>query len=157
MKIENLTGVMLLVFLSIFSLQAGVIPGRWEKLDGQPSGTRMLVDLNSGERMDCVLKSSGPLGLTLTDQTGAERIFPKSEIRKIVSASRVVRDNVLKGTLIGAIAGGLAALPLAAIIVNETGQKKATLAVLGYAGIGAGIGGAVDWVIKEREVLYRTP
>ncbi len=157
MKVKNLIGVLVLLVLSVISLQAGVIPGRWEKLDGQPSATRMLVTLNSGERMDCALKSSGALDLTVTDQTGTERILPKSEVRKIVSVSRVVRDNVLKGTLIGALVGGLAVLPLAAIITNETGQREATLAVLGYAGIGAGIGAAVDWVIKEREVLYRTP
>ncbi len=155
MKVKNLIGVMVLVLLSLVSLQAGVIPGRWEKLDGQPSGTRMLVTLNSGERMDCALSSSGALDLTVTDQTGTERVLPKSEVRKIVSATREVRDNVMKGTLIGAIVGGLAVLPFAAIIENETGQRDAMMTVVGYAGIGAGIGAAVDWAIKEKEVLYR--
>ena len=151
MKVKNLIGVMVLVLLSLVSLQAGVIPGRWEKLDGQPSGTRMLVTLNSGERMDCALSSSGALDLTVTDQTGTERVLPKSEVRKIVSATREVRDNVMKGTLIGAIVGGLAVLPFAAIIENETGQRDAMMTVVGYAGIGAGIGAAVDWAIdRER-------
>jgi len=154
MKVKNLIGVMV---LSMILLQAVVIPGRWEKLDGQPPGTRMLVTLNSGARVDCALKSSGPLDLTLTDQTGAERILPKSEIRKIVSVGRVVRDNVLKGTFIGAAIGALTVLPIATIIKNETGQREATLAVPGYAGIGAGIGAAADWVMKEREVLFRAP
>ena len=155
MKIENLVGVIVFVFVSVFSLEAGVIPGRWEKLDSQPSGTLILVTLRSGERMDSALKSSGPLDLTLTDQTGAERILPKSEVRKIVSAKRIVRDRVIRGSLIRAAIGGLAVLPLAAIIENETGRRDATLAVLGYAGIGAGVGAAIDWVIKEREVFYR--
>ncbi len=155
MKIENLVGVIVFVFVSVFSLEAGVIPGRWEKLDSQPSGTPILVTLRSGERMNGALKSSGPLDLTLTDQTGAERILPKSEVRKIVSAKRIVRDRVIRGSLIGAAIGGLAVLPLAAIIENETGRRDATLAVLGYAGIGAGVGAAIDWVIKEREVFYR--
>ncbi len=87
MKVKNLIGVMVLVLLSLVSLQAGVIPGRWEKLDGQPSGTRMLVTLNSGERMDCALSSSGALDLTVTDQTGTERVLPKSEVRKGVYRS----------------------------------------------------------------------
>ena len=156
MKVANLIGVMLLVFLSVNSLQAGVIPGRWEKLDDQPSGTRMLVTLNSGERMDCTLKSSGPSDLTITDQAGAERILPKSGVREIVSSQRIVRDSVIRGSLIGAAIGALAVLPLAAIIENETGRRDATLAVLGYAGIGAGVGAAVDWVVKEREILYRS-
>lgn len=38
------------------SFQASLIPGRWEKLDSQPSNTRMLIKLNSGGDMECSLQ-----------------------------------------------------------------------------------------------------
>lgn len=77
-------------------------------------------------------------------------MLPNSENNKIVTAERMVRDWALRGSLIGAGASA------AAIIHNETGGAEATAAVVSFAGIGATIGGIIDWIVKEREVLYRS-
>ena len=157
MKAQNLPNVPLFLLLSISSLQAGVVPGRWEKLDSQGSGTQLIIILDSGDRMGCNFKSSSSGDLTVIDQTGIERILPKSGVRKIVSARRRVNDRVIRGGLIGAAVGALAILPFAVIFRDGGGGKEVALDVLPFAGIGAGVGTALDLAIKEREVLYTAP
>ena len=157
MKARNLFSVTTFLLLSISSLQAGVVPGRWEKLDSQGSGTQLSITFNSGDRMGCDFKSSSSSDLTVRDPTGIERILPKSGVRKIVSARRRVNDRVIRGGLIGAAVGALAILPLAVILRDGGGGKEVVFDVLPFAGIGAGVGTALDLAIKEREVLYTAP
>ena len=157
MKARNLLSVTTSLLLSISLLQAGVVPGRWEKLDSQASGTQLIITLNSGDRIGCDFKSSSPSDLTFTDQGGIQRILPKSGVRKIVSARRRVNDSAIRGGLIGAAIGALAILPLAVLLRDGGGGKEVALDVLPFAGIGAGVGTALDLAIKEREVLYAAP
>ena len=100
MKTQSFISVITLVVLLITSLQAGVVPGRWEKLDSQPPGKQIIVTLKIGDRMECTFKSSGPDDLTVTDPSGTERKVPKSEVQTIVSAEKT-GDSLLNGLLIG--------------------------------------------------------
>ena len=116
MKTRGLISVLSLLLLVTTSLQAGVVPGRWEKLDAQPVGTRILVTLDGGDRLECDFKGSGTDAVTVIDQSGVERTLPKSAIRKILSARRRVNDSVIRGGLIGAAVAVLAILPFAVIL-----------------------------------------
>ena len=78
-KMKTLSLTTLVVLLTT-SLDAGVIPGRWEKLDSQPKATQIIVALKSGDRMECGFRSSGPDHLTVIDQSGNQRSVPKSEV-----------------------------------------------------------------------------
>ena len=59
MTARSSLSVVILVVLVTTSLQAGVVPGRWEKLDAQPVGTSIIVTLEGGDHMECDLKGSG--------------------------------------------------------------------------------------------------
>ncbi len=96
--------VMAVVVLVTTSLHAGVIPGRWEKLDNQPPGKQIIVTLESGDRMECGLRSSGPEDLTVIDESGKELSVPKSEVQKIVSAEKI-KDGLGNGVAMGAGVG----------------------------------------------------
>ena len=157
MKTQSFTGVITLLLLVTTSLQAGVIPGRWEKLDAQPVGTPIIVTLEGGDRMKCDFKSSGADAVTVTDESGVERKLPKSAIDKILSADKKVVDNVLDGTLIFA---GVLAAPTAILgrsIIGEESREAYVNTVLMMAAIGAGIGAGIDLAYKSHEVLYKAP
>ena len=49
----------LFILISSGLLNAQVVPGRWEKLDSQPTGKQIIVNLKAGDRLECALKESG--------------------------------------------------------------------------------------------------
>ena len=138
MKAPNLLSVAIFLLLSISWLQAGVVPGRWEKLESQTSGTQLIITLTSGDRMGCTFKSSSPSNLPVMDQNRIARMLPKSGVRKIVSTWSRVNDSVTRGGLIGAAVGALSILPFVVIFRDGGGGKEVALDVLPFAAIGAG-------------------
>ena len=159
MKTQSFVSVITLLLLLTTFLQAGVIPGRWEKLDSQPPGKEIIVTLNSGDRMEYTFKSSGPDDLTVTDPSGTERKVPKSEVQTIDSVEKT-GDSLLNGTLIGAGVGGAISLfPLIyTMIRSDTDVGAGTMAFVGATiGFGAGMGAGIDAVYRRPEVLYQAP
>ena len=160
MKSRSFISVITLLLLGTASLQAGVVPGRWEKLDSQPPGKEIIVTLKTGDRMECTFKSSGPDDLTVTDhQSGGERSIPKSEVRKIVSRDKYA-DPAWDGALYGAGVGAAAGL----VSRWRRGEPSTFGVGLTYLGesllgalFGAGLGYIADKVHKEKEteVLYQ--
>ena len=142
------------------SPQAGVVPGRWEKIDRLPSGQQIIVTLNSLDRIEGKFKNSGPDSLTLTDPSGVEKKVAKSEVRKIVSGARV-KDSLNDGALIGMGVGLGVALALLAAAASGDDSEVLTSAKWGapLLGIGAGLGVgiAIDASQKRAEVLYQSP
>ena len=154
MKTRSFVSVITLLLLLTTFLQAGVIPGRWEKLDSQPPGKEIIVTLKIGDRMECDFKSSGPDDLTVTDSSGRERKIVKSEVHKIERTGH--NDSLGDGTLIGAGSGSLIGLIPSLICFSGGDPRCFVYTVLG-AGAGAGLGAGIDALYRGHEVLYQAP
>ena len=157
MKTQSFVSVITLLLVLTTSLQAGVIPGRWEKLDSQPPGKEIIVTLNSGDRMEYTFKSSGPDDLTVTDPSGIERRVPKSEVQTIVSAEKTA-DSLLNGLLIG-LGIGAASGTLAIGCTDDpecVANVRIVLVPVGAA-IGALTGALIDRSISKSQLIYQRP
>ena len=89
---------------------------------------------------------------------GADRDFPRSELRQIARRGDSVRNGAMIGMgifgawgLVGVLnsSGGYS-------FTDEFGPGAAAVMVGAMAGIGAGIGALVDYAIKGKTVVYRT-
>jgi len=145
-----------LVFLlavSVTAVQAGVVPGRWEKVLAEKQGTEMIITLASGDQIRGAYQELGDQELLVTVE-GASRALPKSGITKITTAER--RTGPLwNGPVIGAaVGGGLAGIVAAGL--HDTGGGAAAGIALS-ALIGAGIGLGIDAAYQTRITLYKAP
>lgn len=155
-----------LFLLFMGSAMAGVIPGRWEKVDRLPPGAAIVVETSTQGIMAAVFESSDEIGLTLRVQDHSLMI-PKSEILK-VSMAEASRKSGGKGALKGAVIGGASVALLGALAASsddcrrdfgpcfDPGKVAAMGAALGGGG-GALIGFAIAKSRKSAEVLYRAP
>ena len=148
-------------------LQAGVIPGRWEKVDAQTPGTGLTVIMKSGDRFDCAFKEL-QMDTLVVETSSGERRIPKVDIQRLETSELVsdpVKDGTLKGVVIGAVVVGVFGGLVGAAdrsIWGGTGDQIQGALVVGAigAGIGAGAGAAigftVDYAVKHKrpEVLY---
>jgi hypothetical protein len=152
----------LLVFPRMASAQ--VVPGRWEKVDGLPRGSAIIVTLTSGFRAEYAFAESTPELLVLTNDDAIEVRVAKPDVRTV---ARQRQDRLRNGVLTGAGVGfGAAFLSLAAFNAKQTASgpiwdREAigyyTAAGLVGAGIGALVGALIDARRKELEVLYSRP
>lgn len=157
-----------LVFAVLFSgsLGAGVVPGRWEKVDALDEGTPMLVLLHSGERLRVTLVRSDADSLMLLTEDGIPLLLPKPQVKRITGVE-AIRDRLHDGTLIGLAAGFAAGfVGLAAYNAHVTaGGPIWDGEALGYyagagllgAGIGALAGAVIDASARSPEEYYRSP
>ena len=145
--------ICILVISNCLLLQAGVIPGRWEKVDSQTPSTGLMVILKSGERINCFFKSSDPESLTVVDPVAGERRIPKFDIAR-VEGTRIGPDSNTNGTLIGMVPG----LLLGIVGGAGGGDGNVAASAIALGGIGALIGYVIDYVIDDNvqrpEVLY---
>ena len=152
MKTRSFVSVITLLLLLTTFLQAGVIPGRWEKLDSQPPGKEIIVTLNSGDRMEYTFKSSGPDDLTVTDPSGIERRVPKSEVQTIVSAEKT-GDSLLNGLLIGLGIGAASGALVTRISCGPSGYDPECATLAGVVFVTAGsVSGAVTGALIDRSI-----
>ena len=91
MKMPSFISAITLFVLLSTCLQAGVIPGRWEKVDALQPGKEIIVTLKAGDRIESTFTGLGSEELILT-----ELKVPRSEVRKIVR-----REKYDDGILIG--------------------------------------------------------
>ena len=158
MKAKVLRAFVALTILATATLEAGVIPGRWEKVDGLQEGTRIVVEIKSGDRLEGAFKGSSPQELTVTDPAGSDRQVPKTAVAKIVTAEKV-KDGLTNGMLIGMGVGtgvAVGAVALATGGVSEECIVCGLAICAGFAG-GWGIGAAIDAIHQGPEVLYQAP
>ncbi|RPI28637.1 MAG: hypothetical protein EHM61_04360 [Acidobacteria bacterium] len=133
--------------------RAGVVPGRWEKVQAEKPGTEMIITLSSGEEFEAVFKELTADSFVMT-LGGSERALPKSGVRKVTTAER--RTGPLwNGPVIGAAVGALIAIIGAN--VDDVSGDDAWIAIPIVAGIGAGIGLGVDAAFQTRITLYKAP
>ena len=148
-----------ILFVLTTSLQAQVIPGRWEKLDSQPVGKQIIVTLKAGDRMECAFKESGADDLTVITSTGSELTIAKSEVREIESQERI-KDSLNNGALIGMGIGLGVVVALLAVAASGEGEVLASAkwgVPLLDIGAGLGVGMAIDASQQRTEVLYQAP
>ena len=147
----------ILVFLAT-SLHAGVIPGRWEKVAAEKPGSRFLVTLTTGDRMECAFVRLTERSLIVSTPNGVEREYSKANVERITTVDKR-QDSLANGAAIGAMSAGIPAgiIALAAAGACKSCKEEAALGFALWTGIGAGIGLAVDASIKDYATLYEAP
>ncbi len=148
----------LFILISSGLLNAAVVPGRWEKVDGLQEGTRIVVEMKSGDRLEGAFKGSSPQDLTVTDPAGSDRQVPKTAVAKIMTAEKV-KDGLSNGMLIGMGVGTGVAVGAVALAVGGFSEECVAcgLAILaGFAG-GWAMGAVIDAIHYGPEVLYQAP
>lgn len=135
--------------------RAGVIPGSWERVEALSSGSRLVVTLKSGNRVDGAFKALQPGELVLIDRAGKEIGLARSDIGIIADM-----DTVTNGTLVGAGIGAAGALAILAILGAGDGYVLPSAkwgAPLLLSGVGSLVGILVDRAHKGREIIYLAP
>ncbi|MEJ2246953.1 MAG: hypothetical protein P8Y80_12885 [Acidobacteriota bacterium] len=140
------------------SVQAMVIPGRWEKVAAEKPGSKIIVTLMTGDRVECSFGRLSADSLILSTPDGEEREYSKANVARITTADKRT-DSLNNGFLIGS---AIAGIPSGLIAISCLAAKTCTGSQVGvalpiYVGIGAGIGLAVDASIKDYEILYEAP
>ena len=140
----------------LWTLTAGPIPGRWEKVDNLPLGSEITVLLVTGEELHAAFLGSTPVSLSLRDDSGPnrERTIPKPAIELV---SRKHRGSPRRGALLGAGIGYGATFGTLVATGGHASDPVAPIAALwGFAGAGVGavLGVVAEATGKETEVLY---
>ncbi len=148
------------------SALAGVIPGRWDKVDRLETGTPIVIVLKSGETLEARFSATKPDSLVFKAIDGTERQVPKAEVEKVTRAEKT-RDSLTNGLLIGSAVGfavGFGGLAIFNAHETASGPIWDGEAVSYYAGagllgglIGALAGMGIDSAVKTQEELYRAP
>jgi hypothetical protein len=165
MKIKAAAVLMLITMLP-GSIEAGAVPGRWEKVEALDAGSRVIIFLQQGDRLECSLQGITERSLLVETSEQSEKEIPKPTIKKITGA-QAIEDSKRNGTLLGAGIGfgvGFAGMVAWEKAVTASGYELAeenlSLAILGGGvGLAAGalIGRAFDGVTKSYELLYKAP
>ena len=158
MRVGRISSILAIGFLTIGSLKAAVVPGRWEKVENLQTGTQIVVELTSGDRLKGAFERVSPQELTIVDPDGSDRKLPKTAVSRIETAEKV-KDGLTNGMLIGMGVGtglGVAAALIATGGVSEECTACGLAIFAGFAG-GWGIGTAIDAMHRGPEVLYQAP
>jgi hypothetical protein len=158
MKIKKIIIVYAVLLMGSTSVQAMVIPGRWEKVAAEKPGSKIIVTLMTGDRVECCFGRLLADSLIISTPDGKEREYSKANVARITTADKRA-DNLTNGAAIGALSSGI---PSGLVAIACLAAKTCTGSQVGvvlpiYVGIGAGIGLAVDAAIKDYETLYEAP
>jgi hypothetical protein len=156
---------LIILMMMTVPLQAQVPLGRWEKMAGTPTGTRIQVELKAGDRLEGMYQSLGTDTLVILEERGQERTLAKSMVMSVRTAAKV-RDGLGNGALIGTLAGAAAGVIGMVAFANaktsgpvywgdEDGPGYLIGAALVGGGIGAATGAVIDASIRSRELLYQ--
>ena len=149
---------LILVCLISLPLQAGVIPGRWEKVSALQVASPITVELKDGERVKGHYEDLSATDVVLVTHF-SRAVIPKEDIETITTQPE---DPLSNGTLIGgAVGAGIMCVWTAAWYAKsyERANPLGFLMMAGIGfGIGAGLGAAGDAVEKPVPiVLYEAP
>ncbi len=139
-----------MLLLALTHVEAGVIPGRWEKVDALPQGARLAVIMKAGgEHIRGTFERSDNEVLVLTDEASTLRHIAKPSVKKVFDS--YVADTKWDGLLIGgAIGAGAGAAIGPAVWGGEeqlfTNADAAALSAM----FGALTGGLIGLVLDER-------
>jgi hypothetical protein len=156
-RIHQVISVLLCLVLGLNELHADVIPGRWEKVHSQAVGTKLTINLKTGEQIEAFFYTADSENIVVRDEQGEERKIRKIEIARVETAGAGSRRRAV---LIGAVAGGVPMAGLGALLgrgfegpASDMAKGAAILGALG-AGIGALVGYAMGRGRKDTETLY---
>ena len=140
------------------SIQAMVIPGRWEKVAAEKPGSNIIVTLITGDRVECTFTSLSNDSLIVSTPDGVEREYSKAHVARITTVDKR-HDSLANGAAIGALSAGIPTgiLAIAVVATEDAYGEEAGLLFAICTGIGTGIGLAVDASIKDYETLYEAP
>ena len=157
MKTGRLTNLIGWAILTTTSLDAAIVPGRWEKVEALEEGYAITVKLDSGERFKASYVGFTDEAIILKRDSGEELEVPKAAVVKVTSQSRDSNDGLRNGALIGAAVGGGFGLTLGLYYADRDEYGYVALVTALYAAIGMGVGVGVDAIVKGHEVLYQAP
>jgi hypothetical protein len=152
-----------LIAITTSWLNAGVVPGRWEKLEALETGSKIIVFLRPGDRLECTLQENTEEYLVVSTEEERDLKLPKDTIEKI-TGPRVIEDSTGNGTWIGAGIGF--GVGFASMVAWEKSKTASGYSLaeenLGWALLGGTIGAlggalvgrAIDAGTKSYEVLY---
>lgn len=102
---QKISIISILVVATTFWVSAGVVPGRWEKLDRLEPGSKIILTSKAGDRIRYTFKGSDPTSLTVRARGGRELIIPKTHVAKIVQQNSRSSKPAWIGAAIGAGTG----------------------------------------------------
>jgi hypothetical protein len=148
-----------LIAITTSWLNAGVVPGRWEKVEALEEGYPIVVMLQNRERIEAAYSGLTDESLLLVKNDGEELDLPKVGVIKVESRDKLRNDSVGDGALWGAIVGGgVTAVVLAAYSRHEdVGAGLAAYSIALSSGIGMGVGVGLDAMVKEPKIFYEAP
>ncbi len=153
----KMTAIVILVVLSITLTFADVIPGRWDKVANLAPGTRIIVEMESGDSIHGGFVSTTAESLAIDVETNNRTTVPKSGVARILQEKKGKRQTLL-GTAIGA-AGGVATGLAISSRFDETFFARQDLMALTCGGIGALTGALIGNSIggeDHQEVIFRS-
>jgi uncharacterized protein YcfJ len=139
------------------SAAAGVIPGRWEKVDSLREGEDIVVVMKSGERIEGDFQSADVDSITVKPIREKDRRIVKAEVTQ-VEREGVKQDGALDGAAIGAGAGAGLGILFASVVGEENSEYRHGAQVLGVilgAAVGFGVGYGVDSMRGKPVLLYQ--
>ncbi len=151
----------LLTAVLITSLQAGVVPGRWDKVDNLALPVDVIVMLKEGERVEGSLTNRTVESLLIQTSSAYSQTVQRGMVRRVMKAERVP-DSTRNGTFIGSGVGfgiGFGTTVALERSVTASGfrlaEENLSLAILGGL-IGAGAGAVTGWAIDHYEPSHET-
>jgi hypothetical protein len=155
MGIRSFTILIGLALSTTTSLDAAIVPGRWEKVEALEKGYPVTVKLDSGERFKASYVGFTDEAILLKRDSGEELEVPKAAVGKITSQSRDRNDGLRNGAIIGALAGGAVGLIVPQFTEGDNNPGNVALSTALFAAMGMGVGVGVDAIVKGHEVLYQ--
>lgn len=139
-------------------LNAGVVPGRWEKVEALTVGSPVVVSSKSETRIEAKFRGLRAEAIDLTDESGKDLQIPRSEVLRITT--RGSKDGLSDGAWIGGGIGVAVAVGVLAIAGSGEGEVVGSAkwgAPLLFGGVGALTGALVDNAYKDEEIIYKAP
>ena len=155
MNFTFLAILLVVTTLPINSLQAAVVPGRWDKVAALEEGFEIVVTMEGWERIEGVFRGLTEDSLLLTRDEEKDVELPRMGVLKIESRDKPNTDSMVDGALIGALLGaGFSGIGVA-VSQDDIPASEAFGVVALSTGLGAAIGLAGDAAIKSPDVFYK--
>jgi len=157
MSKSQLSMTAILVILGTTFSFADVIPGRWDKVASLIPGTRIVVQMESGDSIQGEFVFTTAESLAIDIETNNRTTVPKKAVSRVLEEKKGHRRTLL-GTVIGGTAGALTGVAISGRF-DETFFARRDLMALSCGGIGALAGALIGRSIgtdDHQEVIFRS-